>query len=271
MEFIFSLKNGIKVIIYTEGNNIIVNYLSLGRIVRAGVLFNNYRWGLTSVIKDDEVYIAYVSVENELVWDKLGSQNPIVLYADKGERWLVDRLKIKEFQGILVLFYMTINHMEGHSEIKYIIPYGERRGRIIVSNKVVIGSYDVEDIYSQYFLWYKAEKDSIPSFFIMNLENINDIKIKEIYIEETSTEKIKEYYEINTEMKLKEQKEKLEIEYRKSTEMLEYSHSKKMQERLHNVEEHYKKQYNELSEMTREIQEEGKKWRELYYKSVKKK
>ena len=77
--------------------------------------------------------------------------------------------------------------------------------------------------------------------------------------------------EINTEKKLREEQEKYRMEIKKNTEMLENNYSKKLDERLHNVEEHYKKQYEELSEMTREIQEEGKKWRELYYKSVKKK
>lgn len=271
MEYIFSLKNGIKVVIYTEGNNIIVNYLSSGRMVRAGILFNNYRLGLTSIIKDDEIYMAYVSVENELVWDKLGSDNPIVLYADKGEQWMIDKIFIKEYQGALLLFYMVVNHMEKQSEIKYILPYGERKSRIILSNKDVLIDYDVGNMFSKYYLWYREKKDSVPNFFIMNLEDINDIKIKEIFIEETPKEKIKEYYEINTEKKLREEQEKYRMEIKKNTEMLESNYSKKLDERLHNVEKHYKKQYEELSEMTREIQEEGKKWRELYYKSVKKK
>ena len=43
-----------------------------------------------------------------------------------------------------------------------------------------------------------------------------------------------------------------------------------LQSEMSRMEEQYKKQYDELAKLTKEIQEEGKRWRELYYKNVKK-
>lgn len=34
------------------------------------------------------------------------------------------------------------------------------------------------------------------------------------------------------------------------------------------MEQRYKQQYDELAKLTQGMQEEGRKWRELYYKSV---
>jgi len=230
MEYVFSEKSGIKLVIWDEGNNIIVSYISGGRVIKSGILHKNYRTGLCCAKQDDDIYVAFVSVENELVWNRLLGGEPLILFSDKSENWQIYDLNIIVNSKGVVLFYETFNQKENQTEIKYILPYGERRGKLLCALSDKLNEYKIFFMGDRWYLWYITEDKKTSKFFIMNMERISDITISECFLT------LEGDFEI----------------------------------RLHNVENYYKNKYDELYSMTKEIQEEGKKWRELYYKNVKK-
>ena len=67
----------------------------------------------------------------------------------------------------------------------------------------------------------------------------------------------------------KENKEKEKTEIAQKEEVIN-DREENMKKEIDGLHKMYKNKYDELVKLTQEIQEEGKKWRELYYRNVKK-
>ena len=56
--------------------------------------------------------------------------------------------------------------------------------------------------------------------------------------------------------------------FHEAVEQTQADYEKRLKTTVKSMEQRYKQQYDELAKLTQGMQEEGRKWRELYYKSV---
>ncbi len=260
MEYIYGLSDNRKAIIYNEGNNIVFGILGINRIVQWSVVARDYRLGLNSCSFKGSIYIVYVTTSNELVWQKVGGDGRLVVFSKVGETIDVYNIKTALIKDELYLLYQSKNSVTGAFEIRYILPKLEENSKTLISTDERIEDYEIlhlrENLCFRCKIWGK-EKTRI---FIMNPEEIDDINIEEYIL-----------CKLDSVTKLEEQCKLSEENYKSAIKKLDKDWERKLKKTVEILETDYKKQYDDLSKMTMDIQEEGKKWRELYYKSVKKK
>ena len=243
MEEIFYDNNGRRILIYDDKNTVVINYIHANKVVTYGVLCKDYHSELQCYSKDDRIFIAYITVENQLVWDELGKESRLVLFGDKDELWNMTRVRIIDYMKGNILFVKARNTTSGREEIRYVFLDGDRKGNVLVSTMKKIEWYEILVKDGDYYLIYKVEKQTISKIFIMSMSSFGDINIEEYIMCKSQTVEL-----------LKERIDTIEDTHKRE---------------VADIVEKYKKQYNELVDVTKQIQEEGKKWRDLYYKNVK--
>lgn len=261
MEYIYGLSDNKKAVIFNEGNNIFLGIMSINKMTQWSVIAKDYRLGLNSCIFQDSIYVVYVTTSNELVWQKVGGDNRLVIFSKVGESIDIYNIKIIIINEEIYLMYQSKNLVTGAFEIRYILPKAEENGKVVISVEERIEDYDVFRINYEWFIFYKTKGENTPKIFIMNMEEMGGINNMEEYI----------LCKLNSVTELEEKCKTNEHHFNNTIKKMENDFEKRLKKTVEFLENEYKKQYDELSEMTKEIQDEGKKWRELYYKSVKKK
>lgn len=234
MEYIYALAGARKVAIYDEGNNILAAFIGKSRNVQWLSIEHDYRAELVSILYRDEICIAYISVANELVYKKAGGEERLVLFADLHNALSMRNISFHIFEAGLYILYITTSAKTGADELWCISPENDRKGKRLL-----------------------AEDEGIASYRIIEYENKTYI----IY-DKNAGSKI---YELETEFVLCEKEEKTLCELKAFDELRHQYEQKEKEYKLQ-----YKKQYDELAHLTEQIQEEGRKWRDLYLKSIKK-
>ena len=286
MGIFYELSTGGKGAIYDEGNNIFMLMVGQGRVNRQILISRDYSRGLSCYIDEDKVYIAYFNTQNELIWDIAGAGEKLVIFSGIGDTLEMSHIKIVKMGSEILLFYVMKNPQTDVYELRYINPSGERVSKKLTDLDVLVEYYDVYNEGDISLLKYKCiGKKDVRQFQVKNnsqgemkieeytlCKNCVVEEIKEKLVMEKS--KVEEKRDIikNLKNNISEKEEvikELKTEIAQKEEVIN-DREENMKKEIDGLHKTYKNKYDELVKLTQEIQEEGKKWRELYYRNVKK-
>ena len=256
MQKIFMSTDEKRVAVMDNGNNINLVFIAGKRNIQWVHYRNDYHSQLCAVESNGKIGLAYINVSNELVWDVVGKDNRIILLSDMGNIWNVRHLCLMQINQENILFYKANNPVNGHCELIYTYPDGERKGRSLVSGSSNIEDYHVFFDGEKNILKYKLQGEESSKCFVMNTDRADEIRLEEYVLSS-----VRSLGEIEERCRLKEK------DFEREREKLRKEFEKTLRNQAEEMEIKYKKQYNELAEFAKQLQEEGKRWRELYYKS----
>lgn len=259
MQKIFMSADDRRVAVMDNGNNINIVFIAGKRNIRWFHYRNDYHSQLCGTQCNGKIGLAYINVSNELVWDVVGADERIILLSDLGNIWNVRNMCLAQMNEKNILFYKANNPVNGNCELIYTYPDGERKGRTLVSGNSNIENYHVFFDGEKNILKYRLQGEAGFKWFVMNTDKPDEIRLEEYVL--SSVHSISE---IEERCRLREK------EFEKERDRLREEFDKNLKSQADEMERKYKKQYDELSEFAKQLQEEGKKWRELYYKSVNK-
>ena len=258
MEYIFSAGNN-KVILYSIGNNIYYSIVLGNKILQTKQVAKDYHIGLSCMQYKNDIFCAYITVARELVWQNVTTDQRLILFADGNELWNMEDLKAIDMDGCPTIFFQVKNPVTENVEIRYIFPEDNKKIKVLLADKSNVEKYVFFEGKEGMFLCCDLKENKDSRYFFLRREGNSDIDIKEhIFLEK------EDFIALRNDMK--KEKENYKIQLQK----LEKDYENRLKVDLNYVERNYKKQYEELEKFTKDIQNEGKKWRELYYKSVKK-
>lgn len=236
MEYVYALTGARRAVLYDEGNHIMLAFIGKSRSVQWTAIEHDYRVNLVSCLYRNEIYISYISVANELVLKKIGDDERLVVFSDPNNALEVRKISLNTIKDSLYIIYVITNAQTNTDEIWCIQPYSDRRGVKIITDADGISEYAVFEYDKAEYLTYKTKNSNREYIYMLEMNEITGNGVEQyILMEENATHELEQYY--------KEQEE---------------AHIKQ-----------YKEQYNELVLLTKQIQEEGKKWRDLYHRSIK--
>lgn len=259
MEAVYRWKDGRKIVLYEEGNQIVAELIGSGRNVQWGVLCRDYHsWGQSCRWKE-EIYVAYINTENTLMWDKLFAEGRLVLAV--AETWgsLFD-VKLAELTGEQPEIYVAYRMLEqktGDDAIYVVNPLGERKVQRLIGGMGKIEYYEILQHGGVSYLVYKLVQEAKPRMYAVDVSRLGEISLSEYIL-------CKEKTMQELELRCKENDRK----FQRALKQQQTEYASRLQNTVKDVEQRYKQQYEELAKLAQGMQEEGKKWRELYYKSV---
>ncbi len=286
MGFFYEQNSGSKGVIYDEGNNIILMPIG-GRLNRQMVIARDYRSELCFLCDRTKVCISYFNTQNDLVWHTVGEGERIVLLSGVVDTFEISNIKIEKINGIIYVFYMIRKAGNVNSEIKFISPMGNRNTKSFYGVAASIENYKFSDYDNEKLFEVKLAGEKNSRKYKVQIDDAgkveheeyklkNSIEVKELNNQINNMKNIiseKEEYILKLEEELSnkniyivEETKKLKNE---SLHKAQEEYEEMLKKEITKIEVQYKKQYDELGKLTKEIQEEGKRWRELYYKNVK--
>lgn len=283
MEFIHSLSDGRKAVIYDEGNNVMLLFISNIRNMQSAVVARDYLSLLDCLYFRNNLYISYISTGNELKWKQAGRDDGLVLISGTGEAFDVSGLSQFVINEKLYVSYQIFNSSINSYEIRYINPNGDRQSKIIISANEKIAEYGIKQLNDEVYLKLKFNENEPYSFYKLSVNGQEDISISKEYLIDENEEKIKREefenrirqfeeeknkFKFNMEKQFESEKEKDNEQFKQEIKKLREELQNEHNEKIRALEENYTRQYNELSDMTRQVQEEGRRYRELYVKTL---
>lgn len=262
MAFAFDISRNMVLSIYNNQSDIFILMIENGRIVINEVLCSDYHSGLTAARVDDNIYIAYVTMAGELVAEAISGGERIVLYSDCDNSRRPENISIAAVDNEIIVFY-KLGSFDGVTEIRCIAVEKGSSSRLIYSNNTDL-QYSLihEEIggdgrEKSYYIKIIEENDpNIRRFKLIRRDDgIIDWDEFLMVRKETIAELEKKCL-INAE----ECNRKLKAQQRDNDE--------RIKKELKEQEKRFKKQYDQLSEMAKNIQDEGRRWRDLYYRST---
>lgn len=283
MEYVFGLSGGRRAVLYDEGNFLYIQFVGNVRNMQGGarMLGRDFHSCFCCVMHREAICMAYINVANELVWDKAGRENRLILFADTGNAWEMRNLYLVSDEKDIFLFYLVQNPNTGESEIRYLLPEGDRKSRVLKSEKEKIEDYEIVKKKEEWYLNYSIAGEEKKYCF--RLEDLEVVSLEEWIL--CKQEKVGELENIRKmyrqkEAELMQANEQLAQMNEQLTQVKEQCMQKdeiladlkeRGNRRVEEIERSYKGQYDELAKLTEEIQKEGKRWRDLYYKNLEKK
>lgn len=249
MEFIHALSDGRKAVIYDDGNNIMIIFITNVRNMQSAILARDYLSALDCVYFRNNLYIVYISNTNEVKFKQVGKEESFVLISGTNEVWDVSNLKMFIINEKIYVSYQIYNSGSETYEIRYINPNGDRKTRLMLSQKERIFNYDIADINEEVYLKIRYKENLPYEYFRLLIDGKEEVELSKEYLVDEAK---------------KNNDEQLNARIESLREELSRQHT----EEIKVLEENYTRQYNELSEMTRQVQEEGKKYRELYVQTL---
>lgn len=262
MEYVYALSGGRKAVIYDEGNNILIVFLNRGRSAQWVVLERDYHSNLAMGQFEGELYISYISVAHELVWKKIGEEGRLILFADVNDAFRLCNINIVSTEKTQYIFYGMSNSSAKTEEIRYVEPDGDRKSTVLISEDRSIYDCRAEYVQGNIYLSYRCgeEQGGRQKNFIVTIEGNGRHRLEEyVLCRQTALTECEERCRMAEEQYDKEMRQK-QAEY-----------ERRLKDEMRNAEQRYKKQYDELADLTKQIQKEGRTWRDLYHKSIRKK
>lgn len=258
MEKIFRSQNGRQIVVCDDGNNINIILLSNQRNIQWSILRRDYGSELCACMSGDEVCLAYLNTSNDLIWDVVGGENRIILLSDIGNVKNIRNIKLEKINNRAVLMYQTDNPVSNKQELIYCFAETERKSRLLISGEQVIEDYILYYNGQEHILRCRYRDEPALKTFVLKTGDMG-----ELVPEEHIMCKAEYIDELNSKCKIKQE------EFDKASDRLREEFDENLKKRAEYIEKKYRAQYDELVKLTKDIQEEGKKWRQLYYKSVK--
>lgn len=251
MEFALSLSDGRKILLFDDGNDIKMLVAAQTRNIRAIKVAGDYHSSMTVIKHEDEIYAAYLSYARELSVLTIMNEGRFVLFQDVGDMFDIRQLKLYIMNEKLYLFCM-LDDADGNLSIRAYDVNGNKKGQNIISGAMTGYKILRAGNYNMLCCTYES---GVCEYYAMTV--INDkIQRKKLYIEcEENVTKMIEKITEQQDGKIQDIRNEYEINLKKE---------------LEKQQEIFKQRYEKLSSAAREIQEEGKYWRELYYKNVNK-
>ena len=265
MEFIHALADGRKAVIYDEGNSVTAIFITNIRNMQSANLARDYLASLDCIYFRGNIYIVYISNANEVKFRQVGSEEALVLISDANDLWNISGLRLFILNEKLYVSYQIYNQAAESYEIRYINPRGDRKSRLITSRKEKIHEYGISRIDDEEYLRIKCDGSDFD-YYRMIIDGNEDITLAKRYLvdEAVQEEKLRAGKE-QLERKInQEYDEKLKAEIKQLKDELEERRTAE----IDSISANYQKQYNELSELTRQIQDEGKKYRDMYVQTL---
>lgn len=259
MEAVYRWKGDKRILLYEEGNQILAQVVGTGRTVQWGSLCRDYHSCGASLLWENEIYVAYVNTENVLMWDKLFAEGRLVLVKD-GLWGSISDVTIAPVVGertLLYVWYCMQGAENGRYDLCVIDPLGERKVQRLVQGVGRIEHYEILQHGEVSYLLYKLERETKPRIFAVDVSRLGDISLSEYIL-------CKEQTMQELEKRCKEN----DKNFHEAVEQTQADYEKRLKTTVKSMEQRYKQQYDELAKLTQGMQEEGRKWRELYYKSV---
>lgn len=253
MDYIFNMHDGRRLVFYTDGNDINMIICGPGRNTKFTKLENDFHSSLKAIYHDGEIYYAYISYARELVVETVISENRIVVFQDSSDILNIRNLSLQVVQGKIYLF-CVLNLNDRETVIRYYEVYGDKSSRDLIVSKT-ISAYDVFEMNEHKMLWFSTKTREHKFYQILSNDR-GEIALEEVLIDSKRNV-------TNKEENLKKQKDEIE-------EKLKNNFEERMKLEIEKQQKTFKKKYEQLAEATKEIQNEGKKWRELYYENVNK-
>lgn len=229
MEYVFSYENR-KILIYSAGNNIYYNVIFGNKITQIKAVSKDYHMGLCCMEYKNDIYCTYITVARELVWQNMTEDERLILFADVNDLWNMENLRSVEINNMPAIMFQAQNPVTKEGEIRCIFPNEDKKIYSLVNDKNGILEYEIAGDKGRLFVCYTTNETKDKRIFMLTGEK-NNITLKE-YI------------------------------------LADLDYVAKLESNLKYTEENYRKQYEELEKLTKDIQNEGKKWREMYYKVV---
>lgn len=237
MEYVYALTGARRAVLYDEGNHIMLAFIGKARSVQWTAIEHDYRLNLVSCLYRDEIYISYMSVANELVLKKVGDDEKLVVFSDPNNALDVRKISLNRINDSLYIMYVITNVQTGADEIWCIQPYSDRRGKKLIIAANGISEYKIFEYANALYLTYKSENGDSEYIYKPDINATTGNGLNEyVLLEKNTTHELEKHYKEHEEEYIKQ----------------------------------YKEQYNDLVNLTKQIQDEGKKWRDLYHRSIKK-
>ncbi len=253
MEVIFSDRDGLKNVLFDHGNNVMLVQVAVGRQSQWLILAKDYASDMCFIRFRGAGYIAYITIDNQLVWQQVGVGERIILNTVLSEVLEIDSINIVSIDNGVYVVYRMRNISEGKWELRYINPLGERKSRILVASADKFLDYKIFNINEHSLLSYRMKGDKKSRYFNIKINEEKELSVENM---EDCDERKKDFEGLKNELDIKG---KTLSEYENKVNATE--------EKLKD----YINKYNELTKLTQDIQAEGKRWRELYYRSIDKK
>ena len=283
MEYIHSLSDGRKAVIYDEGNNVMLLFITNIRNMQSAVIARDYLSLLDCLYFRNNLYISYISTGNELKWKQAGRDDGLVLISGTGEAFDVAGISQFVINEKIYVSYQIYNGSINSYEIRYIAPNGDRKSKTIFSQDEKIKGYRMEKINEDVYLIIQLKENGPYDYYRLDIDGQEDISLSREYLVDEKEEnkrkedfekkvklfedeknKYKDNMEKEFESEKKRENEQFKLEIEKLKEELQKQHS----DEIKALEENYTRQYNELSDMTRQVQEEGRRYRDLYVQTL---
>lgn len=292
MEYIFGLGDGRRVLVYDDGNNLNLNLIGNRIGMRGNIIERDYLSQLSAYCDGRILYIVYFSILGQLIFKSVDfsgvRDNKIVLFDDRENRWNIGNLRLIYGKNEIYVFYQVINPASQKYEVRYIKPDGDRKSNVLFSqdNKFYVEQMYVEGKNTPICEFDFGETQHIVVVLDSNNCVSGDLKeekrryeANKCKMEEENKMLKNEIEDYRSQIKICEEKIQKnalfyenELDKMKSENEIKVENIRKtLENQYKQAEEKYVSQYNELSSLVKDIQEEGKRWRELYYKSIKKK
>lgn len=240
MGCIHSLPDGTKLAVWEERNQVMALTFPFRRGMGVTVLARDVLKDLTSVLFRGSVYYACHSLEHRILFGAAGDGQPVAVLSDPSDEKHYSGLKLLEWKEELYLFFRTRSRTGKSWELKVMRPISDREARTLWEGF----SEPVKPVYAAF-----GER-----LFILAEGKIC------IWDGKRPPEQ-GEILKLGTGQKARDAILRLEAEskqHKMQAEALSQKHEVQLGE--------IKKQYDELAAYAAELQQEGKRWRERYYK-----
>lgn len=256
-------KNG-NIYAFSEGNIIYVINVNATGNVFVRPYFKDYARKLAVLFLEQDIALAYITVSNELAYASKPGQHKMIIETDPNGIILFLTLINQKGQPLLIY----TERIGDETRITYVYPELQRKGKVLISMDDEIEIMHVYWDGENNILKYRLKKNGELKQFIINEKALGSISLdKYIICKEEALSEIERKCKLS-EQKFKSESEKLIKEVEKKYKDKLHAIEKQYKENVTAIEKQYKEKYDELAKLTSEIQEEGKRWRTLYYKCI---
>ena len=239
MERIHSLPDGTKLAVWEEKNQVMALTLPVRRGMGVSVLARDVLKDLTSVLFRGSVYYAYHSLEHRVFFGKAGEGQPTAILSDPSDEKGYSGFQLLEWNGELYLFFRARSQKGKTWEIKFMCPLSEREARTFWEGF----TRAPEPVYAV------GEKLSVLAEGKICTWNGKQPPEPGEVLRSGTGQKARD-----TILRLEEENRQYKVQMAALAQKQEYQLAE------------VKKQYDELAGYAAELQKEGKRWREKYYK-----
>ncbi len=239
MGCIHSLPDGTKLAVWEERNQVMALPIPFRRGTGAAVLARDVLKDLTSVVFRGQVYYACHSLEHRILFGAAGEGAPAAVLSDPSDGRQYSGLRLLEWKEELYLFFRARGRDGKLWELKVMRPLSDREARTLWEGF----SEPVEPVYAG-----GKRLVILAEGGILTWDGKKQPEQGEIL-------------RLGTGQKARDAILKLEAENRRERariRALAQEHEARLEE--------IKRQYDELAAYAGELQQEGKRWREKYYK-----